>query len=93
LNVSDLPEVLLPHKGKFSIQDYEKVFTDEASYGFGHGEIYKARGISKRGCVIVARPDQYVSAVLPLEEEAFAPLEEFLEGFMVAVEKRVNGQS
>lgn len=91
LNVSDLPEVLLPHKGKFSIQDYEKVFTDEASYGFGHGEIYKSRGISKEGCVIVARPDQYVSAVLPLGEDAFAPLDEFFGGFMIAVEQRVNG--
>ena len=93
MNVSDLPEVLLPHKGKFSIQDYEKVFTDEASYGFGHGEIYKNRGISKEGCVIVARPDQYVSAVLPLREEAFKPLEEFFGGFMIASEKRVNGHS
>jgi phenol 2-monooxygenase len=93
LNVSDLPEVLLPHKGKFRIQDYEKVFTDEASYGFGHGEIYKTRGISKEGCVIVARPDQYVSAVLPLGEEAFAPLEEFFGGFMIAVEDRTNGHS
>jgi hypothetical protein len=43
--------------------------------------------------VIVARPDQYVSAVLPLGEEAFKPLEEFFGGFMVAVEKRANGCS
>jgi phenol 2-monooxygenase len=93
LNLPDLPEVLLPHKGRFSIQDYEKVFTDEASYGFGHGEIYKNRGISNEGCVIVARPDQYVSAVLPLGEDAFAPLEEFFGGFMVDVGKRVNGHS
>jgi phenol 2-monooxygenase len=93
LNVPDLPEVLLPHKGTFNIQDYEKVFTDEASYGFGHGEIYKARGISEQGCIIVARPDQYVSAVLPLGEEAFGPLEEFFGGFMVAVAERRNGHS
>jgi phenol 2-monooxygenase len=93
LNVADLPEVLLPHKGKFGIQDYEKAFTDEPSYGFGFGEIYKNRGVSKEGCVVVVRPDQYVSAVLPLGEEAFEPLEEFFGGFMVAVGKGVNGHS
>lgn len=93
LDVAELPEVLLPHKGKFSIQDYEKVFTDEPSYGFGFGEIYKERGISKEGCVVVVRPDQYVSAVLPLGEEAFAPLKYFFGGFMITAGQKVNGHS
>lgn len=92
LNVPDLPEVLLPHKGKYQVQDYEKAFTDEPSYNFGFGDIYKARGVSREGCVVVVRPDQYVSAVLPLGEEAFEPLEEFFGGFMVGVEERVNGR-
>lgn len=92
LNVPDLPEVLLPHKGKYQVQDYEKAFTDEPSYNFGFGDIYKARGVSREGCVVVVRPDQYVSAVLPLGEEAFEPLEEFFGGFMVSVEERVNGR-
>lgn len=93
LDVAALPEVLLPHKGKFGIQDYEKTFTDEQSFGFGHGEVYKERGISKEGCVVVVRPDQYVSAVLPLGEEAFEPLETFFGGFMVAAGQRANGHS
>lgn len=85
INIADLPEILLPHKGKFGIQDYEKVFTDEESYGFGFGEIYKNRGISKeQGCVVVVRPDQYISAVLPLAEQAEGMLEEFFDGFMIA---------
>ena len=91
LDVSDLPEVLLPHKGKFRIQDYEKAFTDKPSYNFGFGDFYKSRGVSKEGCIVVVRPDQYVSAVLPLGEEAFAPMEEFFGGFMIETEGRTNG--
>jgi phenol 2-monooxygenase len=93
LDVADLPEVLLPHKGKFGIQDYEKVFTDEASYGFGFGEIFKEREVSRDGCVVVVRPDQYVSAVLPLGGEAFGPMAEFFGGFMVGVGVRENACS
>jgi phenol 2-monooxygenase len=95
LDVPSLPEVLLPHKGKFGIQDYEKVFTDEESYGWGNGEIYKSRGVSSEGCIVVVRPDQYISAVLPLGEEAFDPLEEFFGGFLreAGGGKGVNGHS
>lgn len=98
LDVPSLPEVLLPHKGTFGIQDYEKAFTDEESYGYGFGEIYKNRGVSPEGCVVVVRPDQYVSAVLPLGAEAFGPLGEFFGGFMRGAEGGgrvvpVNGHS
>jgi phenol 2-monooxygenase (NADPH) len=83
INISDLAPLLLPHKGKFGIQDYEKVFTDEESYGFGNGEIFKTRGINtEKGCVVVVRPDQYISAVLPLGQEAHGMLERFFDGFM-----------
>ncbi|KAK5127720.1 hypothetical protein LTR08_004312 [Meristemomyces frigidus] len=79
--ISELPPILLPHKGKFGIQDYEKVFVDEESYGFGSGEIYKTRGVSREtGAVVVVRPDQYVSAVVPLGEEGCGLLEEFFGG-------------
>ncbi len=94
VNISDLPEVLLPHKGKYGIQDYEKVFTDEESYGFGFGDIYRKRGVNKeKGCIIVVRPDQYISAVLPLEEKAHDMMEEFFDGFMrpQEVSNGVNG--
>lgn len=91
LDVSDLPAVLLPHKGRFGIQDYEKAFTDEKSYGFGGGGFCEDRGVSGEGCVVVVRPDQYVGAVLPLGAEAFEALEKFFGGFMVG--KGVNGHS
>ncbi|KAK5123479.1 hypothetical protein LTR85_002517 [Meristemomyces frigidus] len=94
ISISDLPEMLLPHKGKFGIQDYEKAFTDEESYGFGFGEIYKNREIDReQGAIVVVRPDQYISAVLPLAEEAHGMLEEFFGGFMKPQQEtaRTNG--
>lgn len=84
--VTDLPSLLLPRKGKLGLKDYEKAFTDEESYGFGFGDIYKTRGISKtEGCVIVVRPDQYISAVLPLSDDTHGQLESFFGEFMVQV--------
>ncbi|KAI7011350.1 hypothetical protein KC366_g16829 [Hortaea werneckii] len=44
LPITSLPPLLLPKKGRFGIQDYEKVFTDEPSYGFGFGEVFRKRG-------------------------------------------------
>ena len=86
--ISSLPQILLPYKGKFGIQDYEKVFTDEPSYGFGHGEIYQKRGVSKeRGCVVVVRPDQYIAAVLPLTEDGCGLLETFFGGVLRVQER------
>ena len=83
--ITDLPSLLMPHKGRLGLQDYEKAYTDEPSYGFGFGEIYKTRGISREsGCIVVVRPDQYVSAVMPLtEEEATGLLSDFFGGFMM----------
>ena len=83
INITDLPEILLPHKGKYGIQDYEKVFTDEESYNFGWGQIYKNRGVDReKGCMLIVRPDQYISAVLPLAVEAEAVMQKFFDGFM-----------
>ncbi len=90
IEINDLPVTLLPYKGKFEIQDYEKVFTDEASYGFGYGEIYRSRNINReKGCTVIVRPDQYVSAVLPLSEEGNEKMEEFFDGFMITQDKSI----
>ncbi|TKA21985.1 hypothetical protein B0A50_08483 [Salinomyces thailandicus] len=84
ISINSLPSLLLPRKGRFGIQDYEKVFTDEESYGFGFGEIYKTRGVdAQKGCLVLVRPDQYVSGVLPLGKEVGGKLREFFDGFMV----------
>jgi phenol 2-monooxygenase len=63
LSPSDLPWVLLPRKGRFGLVDYEKAFCPDPS----RADIFDLRGIDRdRGCVVVVRPDQYVSDVLPL---------------------------
>lgn len=83
VQITDLPDLLLPRKGKLGIQDYEKVFTDEPSYNFGGGRAYADRGIDReRGCIVIVRPDQYVSGVLPLAEEAHGMLQSFFDGFL-----------
>ncbi|EME49009.1 hypothetical protein DOTSEDRAFT_162989 [Dothistroma septosporum NZE10] len=90
-NITDLPRIFFPQKGKLGIQDYEKAFTDEESYGFGSGEIYKTRGIDRdEGCVVVVRPDQYISAIMPLSEDTSRTLQVFFDGFMNSLGSSTN---
>jgi phenol 2-monooxygenase len=65
-----MPSVLLPKKGKFALIDYEKMFCRDPKAG----DIFKLRGVNREtGCMVVVRPDQYVSHVLPLHgHEALA---------------------
>ena len=72
-----LPGVLTPRKGRFSLVDREKVFCAE---DFAGTDIYAARGISRDGALVVVRPDQYVAAVLSLEDRS--GLEQFFASFM-----------
>ena len=69
-----LHSLLTPKKGKYGLRDYEKVFCVD----YRSGNIYEKRGIDKdAGCLIIVRPDQYVSQVLPLAR--FNLLCDFLE--------------
>ncbi len=69
-----LHPLLSPKKGKYGLRDYEKVFCVD----YRSGNIYEKRGIDKdAGCLIIVRPDQYVSQVLPLAR--FNLLCDFLE--------------
>jgi phenol 2-monooxygenase (NADPH) len=70
LAVDEMPSVLLPRKGRFGLIDYEKMFCPDPKAG----DIFDLRGVNREtGCVVVVRPDQYVSHVLPLDEhEALA---------------------
>ncbi|KAI1087710.1 putative phenol 2-monooxygenase [Rostrohypoxylon terebratum] len=74
----DFPEVLHPfdpHTG----WDYDKVFVDDSSYHEGFGDAYTNYGVNKeRGCVVVARPDQYVGWIGELED--FNELQGYFEG-------------
>lgn len=57
-----LPALVRPHKGPFGLLDYEKVFTADPAC-----DIFELRGIDRAaGCLVVVRPDQFVSRVFPL---------------------------
>jgi phenol 2-monooxygenase (NADPH) len=78
LAVNSMPAVLLPAKGKFGLIDYEKAFCPDP----GAGDVFDLRGIDRvSGCLVVVRPDQYVSHVLPLD--ATDELVGFFAGILV----------
>jgi phenol 2-monooxygenase len=65
LAYEQMPSLFRPQTGKLGLQDHEKVFCVDHK---GLGDIFAMRGIDrKRGCMVVVRPDQYVSHVLPLD--------------------------
>jgi phenol 2-monooxygenase len=78
LAVQELPALLLPRKGSFGLIDYEKAYCPDLKQG---ADIFDLRGIDReQGAMIVVRPDQYVSNVLPLNahEELAAFFGQFL---------------
>jgi len=77
----DLHDVYQPFDEEFGY-DYDKVFVDEVSYGGVDGKAYENYGVSKeRGCVVIVRPDQYVSDICHLEDEK--EIEGFFGGILV----------
>lgn len=63
-----LPDVFHPYSPEYG-WDYEKVYVDDVSYHEGHGHAYANYGIDPRkGCVVIVRPDQYVSWIGELED-------------------------
>ncbi|ORY71420.1 phenol hydroxylase [Pseudomassariella vexata] len=88
----DFPEILHP----FSEQhgwDYNKVFVDDVSYHEGFGDAYVNYGVDKeRGCVVIARPDQYVGWIGELED--FEEMQQYFEGCLVLRgTQATNGQT
>jgi phenol 2-monooxygenase len=78
LALEAMPALLLPHKGRFGLRDYEKLFCADLKSG---NDIFDLRGIDRdRGCLVIVRPDQYIAHVLPLD--AVAELSAFFERFM-----------
>lgn len=71
--------MLLPRKGHFGLIDYEKAHSPELRPGL---DIFDLRGIDRaHGALVVVRPDQYVSTVLPLE--AHGQLSAFFGQFLL----------
>ena len=78
LTITQMPALLRPASGKLGLFDYEKVFTADHKNG---PDIFDLRGIDRaQGALVIVRPDQYVSHVLPLD--AFDELSKFFAGFM-----------
>jgi phenol 2-monooxygenase (NADPH) len=65
LAVEKMPPILLPRKGQFGLIDYEKIFCPDPNAD----DIFDLRGVNREtGCVVVARPDQYVAHIVPLRD-------------------------
>ncbi len=77
IRVEQLSGILLPHKGRYGLIDYEKAFTvDPAS------NIFTVRGINaQQGAMVLVRPDQYIAHVLPLD--GYLELEAFLKPIFI----------
>ncbi|KAL4795319.1 FAD binding domain-containing protein [Aspergillus venezuelensis] len=82
LDILNFPEVFRPYDD-IEGWDYEKIFVDDVSYHGGHGRLYETWNIDPdKGCLVILRPDQYVSYVGPLED--YDAVDRFFSGFMVA---------
>ena len=79
LAIETMPPLLLPTKGKLKLIDYEKIFS---AVSIDSQNIFNRRGIDRaRGALVVVRPDQYISAVLPLGD--YDNLSSFFHSFMI----------
>ncbi|WP_298746235.1 FAD-binding monooxygenase [uncultured Serinicoccus sp.] len=65
VDLGRVPAVFLPRSGPLGLTDWEKVFA-AAPNAWTDTDIFVERGLSRDGVVVVVRPDQYVSAILPL---------------------------
>ena len=62
--------------------DYNKVFVDDVSYHEGFGDAYKNYGVDKEnGCVVIARPDQYIGYIGELED--VTEMDAYFQGILV----------
>lgn len=60
-----MPFLLRPNKGRYGLCDYEKIFCADVKSG---SDIFEMRGIDRdQGCIVLVRPDQYVSDLLPID--------------------------
>lgn len=81
LEFPSMPSLLRPHKGRYGLCDYEKVFCADLKSG---DDIFAMRGIDRcQGCMVVVRPDQYVANVLSLGDHV--GIADFFNGIFAPV--------
>ncbi|MDB5439806.1 MAG: 3-hydroxybenzoate 4-monooxygenase [Caulobacteraceae bacterium] len=78
VETGSLGPLLLPAKGRYGLADYEKVFCADQR---PDQDIFNLRGIDRRGCIVVVRPDQYIAAISPLD--GYDGLAEFFSRVLV----------
>lgn len=84
VEVTTTPALFQPRTGPLGLVDWEKVYAAGPSK-WTDVDIFAERGLSRDGVVVVVRPDQYVAAILPLDEAGVRELAEFLaEGMLQA---------
>ena len=77
LAIEEIPGFLWPAKGKYGLNDYEKVFHADQD-----NDIYALRGIDRsQGCMVIVRPDQHIANILPLNAQT--ELSAFFDEFML----------
>jgi phenol 2-monooxygenase len=80
VEVTATPALFQPRTGPLGLADWEKVYAAGPSK-WCETDIFAARELSRDGVVVVVRPDQYVAAILPLDETA--ELDAFLAGALL----------
>jgi phenol 2-monooxygenase len=79
LALEAMPPLLMPRKGRYGLRDHEKMFCPDLK---ADHDIFTMRGIDRTvGCLVIARPDQFVAQVLPLD--AHGQLAFFFDRFMM----------
>ncbi|MEU7992532.1 FAD-binding monooxygenase [Rothia amarae] len=74
----EVPEIFRPPVGELGLDYWEKIYSV-----IPENNIFDVRGISKDGSVVIVRPDQYVAAVLPLND--FEGICAYFEGALAPV--------
>lgn len=74
--VTDAPPAFRPLTGSLQVEYWENIYCTLPGE-----DIFEERSISREGAVVIVRPDQYVGAVLPLED--FEGLAAYFEGVFI----------
>ncbi|QKX60716.1 uncharacterized protein TRUGW13939_07862, partial [Talaromyces rugulosus] len=82
IELGQIPLSFYPVSGENKVRDLHKIFFDDEGYDKSNGQLYNHLGINpQKGCIIIARPDQYVSAVFGLD--SYRQIGKFFEGFSI----------
>ncbi|GIJ92089.1 hypothetical protein Asppvi_011064 [Aspergillus pseudoviridinutans] len=93
VELDQIPECFYPVTGKHQIKgrspklikklhNLHKIYYDDESYNKGHGHCYEHLGISpEKGAIVIVRPDQYVSALMSLDD--YTQIGKFFAGFLI----------